>query len=128
MRKWVYLARSFAASSGVIVIVRAGLTEGARPVGVTRSAGNMGSTGGTVMARGGTGAGVSTDGGEETSGATAMIGGEGMPEGAATEGGGAFERLWGVLWVCDPSLKSFLSRLGNLDSGATMGGGEFERL
>ena len=117
MRKWVYLARSFAASSGVIVIVGAGLTGGAGSFGDTRSTGNMGSTGCTVMAgRGGAGAGVSTDGGKETSGATAMIGGEGAAEGAATEGVGLFERLWGVLRVRDPILKTFFSRLANLDS------------
>ena len=117
MRKWVYLVWSFAASSGVIVIVGTGLTGGTRSVGDTKSTGKMGSTGGTVMAGGGrTGAGVSTDGGKETSGATAMIGGDGKTKGAATEGGGGFERLWGVLRVCDPSLKTFFSRLANLDS------------
>ena len=68
MRKWVYLARSFAASSGVIT------------------------------------------------------GGEGTAEGAATEGGGVFERLWSVLRVCDPGLKNLFSRLANLDSEATKGG------
>jgi hypothetical protein len=86
MRKWVYVARSFAASSSVIVTVGAGLTEGAGSVVDTvdtRSAGDAGSTNGSIMSGDGCkGAGASSGKDEETSGGTVMT----VGEGAATPG------------------------------------------
>ena len=95
IRKWVYLARSFAASFGSVVIVD---TVGAR------SAGDKGPAGGAATIRG-----------EATAGGNATVRGE------ATTAGGEFEPIGGVL--CDPRPNSFFRALRNpLDSLAVCGG------
>jgi hypothetical protein len=103
IRKRVYLARSFAASSGPIITAGAG------------AAGGTGATGGPE-----TGGDEAAGGVEEAGGGTVTDGGRGTGGGAVTTGEpttveGEFERLGGVL--CDPSPKAFFSRLRSpLDS------------
>ena len=94
IRKWVYLARSFAASSGSIVTAGAG------------AAGGTGATGGSA-----TGRDEAAGGAKTTCGGAVLGGGKIMDEGAATPGGEAVvvERLGGLL--CDPSPKAFFRRL-----------------
>ena len=100
IRKRVYLARSFAASSGPI------LTGGAGVAGGTGATGDP-ATGGDEAA------GVV----KEAGGGIVTGGGRGTDEGAVTTGGattveGEFERL-----LCDPSPKALFSRLRSpLDS------------
>jgi len=94
IRKWVYLARSFAASSGLVVIVD---TVGAR------SAGGKGPAGGTA-----------------TTGSAATVGGEATTAGGATITGGEFERLGGVL--CDPRPNTFRRSRNPFASLAICGG------
>jgi len=94
MRKRVYLAWSFIASSGSIV---------------TAAGGGTGATGGSA-----TGGHEGVGGGKEAGGGTVTGWGKRTDVGAVTTGRattveGEFERLGGVL--CDPSPKTFFSRL-----------------
>ena len=107
MRKQVYLARIFAASSGSIVTAGVG-AAGDRGTGSSSAGGNE-AAGGDEEAGGDDAAG----GGEEAGRGRVTGGGKRMDRGAVTTGGaageGEFERLWGALR--DPSRIAFFSRL-----------------
>ena len=100
MRKRLYLARSFAASSG---------STSAGAAGGTGAAGGMGTTEGSAIGRDEAAGGDKEAGGDTVTGEGKRTDGGAVATGGATTAEGKFERLGGVL--CDPSPKTFFSRL-----------------